>query len=107
MSPISGGGSGIGADVLSAYADYAADVLLPWRYGDGVQMFPGGNVGVARHIVKSMLPDAIPGANTLDDVARGYLSRAALDRPGRSVRTRSAGDAVATEHHVPTERSRR
>jgi len=105
MSPISGGGSGIGADVLSAYADYAADVLLPWRYGDGVQMFPGGNAGVARHIVKSMLPDAIPGENGLEDVARGYVRQAALDRSGRSVRIRSGATVVAIEHDGPPDRS--
>jgi spermidine dehydrogenase len=29
LSPISGGGSGLGADALSAYCEYAADVLLP------------------------------------------------------------------------------
>ena len=28
-------------------------------------MFPGGNAGVARHIVKSLIPDAIPGPATL------------------------------------------
>ena len=32
LSPIAGGGSGLGADALSAYAEYAADVLLPWDY---------------------------------------------------------------------------
>lgn len=49
LSPVSGGGSGLGPDVLSAYADYAADVLIPWQYDKGVQMSPGGNTGVARH----------------------------------------------------------
>ena len=38
---------GVGADVLSAYAEYAADVLLTWDYGKGAQMFPGGNAAVA------------------------------------------------------------
>jgi spermidine dehydrogenase len=54
LSPVSGGGSGIGADALSAYADYAADVLLPWDYAQGSQMFPGGNAGVARHLVRTL-----------------------------------------------------
>jgi len=45
LSPITGGGSGIGPDVLSGYAEYAPDVLLPWRYDEGAQMFPGGNTG--------------------------------------------------------------
>ena len=29
---ITGGGSGLGPDALSGYAEYAPDVLLPWRY---------------------------------------------------------------------------
>src|SRR5262245_153360 len=73
LSPVSGGGSGIGPDVLSAYADCAADVLFPWEYDKGEQMFPGGNTGVARHIVKSMIPDSIPGPNTLQNVSRGRV----------------------------------
>ena len=105
MSPILGGGSGLGADVLSAYSDYAADVLLPWRYADGVQMFPGGNAGVARHIVKSLLPDSIPGSNTLQDVARGHVSRTVLDRAGQRVRIRSEATVVAVEHEGTVERA--
>lgn len=82
LSPVSGGGSGLGADALSGYADYAADVLLPWDREKGVQMFPGGNAGVARHIVKSLIPDAIPGPGTLESVARTAVDFSALDRPG-------------------------
>lgn len=59
LSPVTGGGSGIGADVLSAYTDYAPDLLFPWEQQNGPQMFPGGNTGVARHIVKALLPAAI------------------------------------------------
>jgi spermidine dehydrogenase len=97
LSPVSGGGSGIGADALSAYADYAADVLLPWDYAKGSQMFPGGNTGVARHIVKSLIPDAIPGANTLVDVCRNNLTLAALDRRGQASRIRTRCTVFAVE----------
>src|SRR5689334_7672106 len=38
ISPLAGGGSGLGADVLSGYADYAADVVFPWQYDQGPQM---------------------------------------------------------------------
>ncbi len=41
LSPVSGGGSGP-SHALSAYAEYAADVLLPWQYDKGAQMFPEG-----------------------------------------------------------------
>lgn len=98
LSPVTGGGSGIGADALSAYADYAADVLLPWRYDQGTQMFPGGNASVARHIVRTLLPDALPGPNTLDGVCRARVNGRALDRAGQPTRIRS-GCAVFSVAH--------
>jgi spermidine dehydrogenase len=98
LSPVAGGGSGIGADVLSAYADYAADVLLPWDYGKGVQMFPGGNTGVARHIVKSLLPDALPGPNTRESVSRARVRVRELDRAGRPTRIRTGATVVSVTH---------
>jgi spermidine dehydrogenase len=99
LSPVSGGGSGLGADALSAYADYAADVLLPWDHQKGVQMFPGGNAGVARHIVKSLIPDAIPGPATLESVARTPVDFQALDRPGPS-RIRLRTTVVSVRHEA-------
>jgi len=99
LSPVSGGGSGLGADALSAYAEYAADVLLPWQYDKGAQMFPGGNAGVARHIVKSLIPDAIPGPATMANVARGAVRRDALDRPGRNPSSiRSSCTVISVQH---------
>jgi len=98
LSPVSGGGSGIGPDVLSAYADYAADVLIPWQYDKGVQMFPGGNTGVARHIVKSLVADAIPGPNTRENVSRGRLRLGALDRAGQRARIRTGCTVVSVAH---------
>ena len=101
LSPVTGGGSGLGADALSAYADYAADVLLPWEYEKGSQMFPGGNTGVARHILKGMVPEAIPGPVTMEAICRGRLNRRALDRRGAPVRVRPDCTAIAVEHEGP------
>lgn len=98
LSPLAGGGSGIGADALSAYADHAADVLIPWDDDQGVQMFPGGNSGVARHIVKTLVPDAIAGPNTREGVSRGRVQAAALDRAGAPVRIRSGCTVVKVAH---------
>jgi spermidine dehydrogenase len=98
LSPVAGGGSGIGADVLSAYADLAADVLIPWDYGKGVQMFPGGNTGVARHIVKTLLPDAIPGPDTRANVSRARADLRALDREGRPSRIRAGCTVISVAH---------
>lgn len=101
-----GSGSGMGPDALSAYADYAADVLYPWDYAKGSQMFPGGNTGVARHIIKSMLPDVIPGPATMENVCRSSVNLSALDRHGQNVRVRLGSTAVWVEHQGNPARAR-
>ncbi len=98
LSPLSGGGSGLGPDVLSAYCDYAPDVLLPWQYEKGAQMFPGGNAGIARQILKQLIPDSISGAGTMSAVCRGAVSFSALDRPGQSSRIRTGATVVSVAH---------
>ena len=105
LSPVAGGGSGIGADALSAYADYAADVLLPWDQAQGSQMFPGGNAGVARHIVKTLIPEALPGPNTAEQVARTRVRRNALDRAGRQTRVRTGCTVISVRHMGPIDRA--
>ena len=98
LSPIAGGGSGIGADALSAYAEYAADVLLPWQYDAGAQMFPGGNAGVARHLVKQLNPAAISGTDTMHDICRGQIHFDSLDHAPQSTRIRLGATVVSVVH---------
>lgn len=105
LSPVAGGGSGIGADVLSAYSDYAADVLFPWDYDRGAQMFPGGNTGIARHIMKALLPDAIPGSGTMANICRGPIEFSALDRPLGRVRMRMRATVIGVEHDGSPDRA--
>lgn len=105
LSPISGGGSGLGADALSAYAEYAADVLLPWKYEEGAQMFPGGNTGVARQVLKKLLPGAIEGGDDMTAVCRGKIRFDALDHPARQTRIRLAATVVSVKHSGGPERS--
>jgi spermidine dehydrogenase len=107
LSPVSGGGSGIGADALSAYADYAADTLLPWDYAKGPQMFPGGNAGVARHIVKVLIPDAFPGANTRENVAHASVRTQTLDRAGQPTRIRTGCTVISVQHDGPPDSASR
>ncbi len=98
LSPISGGGSGLGADALSGYAEYAADVLLPWKYEEGAQMFPGGNTGVARHILKQLLPNAISGGSDMQSICRGKIQFANLDRRTQNTRVRLGATVLAAKH---------
>ena len=98
LSPEAGGGSGLGADALSAYAEYAADVLFPWDKEKGAQMFPGGNAGVARHILKTLRPDAIAGPSSMPGTSRGAVNFDALDTPGRSSRVRLRSTIASIQH---------
>jgi spermidine dehydrogenase len=99
LSPVSGGGSGLGPDALSAYADYAASFLPSAdEDGEGVQMFAGGNAEIARLIAKALIPDAITGASTADGVCRGRVDFTALDRPGAPARIRLRATVVSVRH---------
>ena len=105
LSPVSGGGSGIGADVLSAYTDYAPDLLFPWEKQHGPQMFPGGNTGVARHIVKALLSAALPGPATMAGICQARVNFAALDQPHQPTRIRLRSTVVSVGHDGEAARS--
>jgi spermidine dehydrogenase len=98
LSPVEGGGSGLGPDALSAYADYAADLLHPLESDDTDQMFPGGNTEIARLMVKTLIPDAISGPHTLEGVCRGEVNFDALDRASSPLRVRLNSTAVWVQH---------
>jgi spermidine dehydrogenase len=100
LSPVEGGGSGLGPDALSAYSDYAFEMLrpIPDETGNLDQMFPGGNTTIARLLVKSLMPAAINGADTVEDVSRNTVNFAALDSAGTPARIRLAATAVAMQH---------
>jgi spermidine dehydrogenase len=108
MSPVTGGGYGLGPDVLSGYCAYAPETQHP-KDGDeeaGGQMFPGGNAGFARHIVKTLIPASIDGPRTLEGVCRGRVNLRALDRPGQRTRIRQGSTVVWVEHDGEPEKSR-
>jgi spermidine dehydrogenase len=105
LSPISGGGSGLGADALSAYCEYAADVLLPWDYKQGAQMFPGGNTGVARHVFKQLIPSAISGGASMPEICGGAVQFNALDQVGSATRIRLNATVISVQHAGDPKRS--
>jgi spermidine dehydrogenase len=100
LSPVEGGGSGLGADAISAFADYAADLLHPMDDSEetGAQMFPGGNTGFARLITKTLVPGAIEGSNSLEAMCRNQVKFGALDRSGAPTRIRLQSTAVWVKH---------
>lgn len=100
LSPVEGGGAGLGADALSAYSDYAFEMLHPVvdETGNTDQMFPGGNTTIARLMVKSLIPSAIEGEDSVEGVTRHTVNFAALDSAGAPARIRLGSTAVAVRH---------
>lgn len=99
-------GLGLGCDAISAYGAY--NFLCPYTIGQFLEQgvgdpsdrsyllsFPGGNAGIARHIVKTLIPDAIRGErSSMRDVLFGPVAWDALDRPGQPVRMRLGATVV-------------
>ena len=100
LSPIEGGGYGLGPDALSAYCAYAIETEFP-EDGDetlGDQMFPDGNTGFARLMVKTLVPDAFAGPRTVDATWHNRVDFAALDHPNQPTRIRDGATVVSVEH---------
>jgi spermidine dehydrogenase len=68
--------------------------------------FPGGNTGIGRHIVKTLIAEAIPGPRTYEAVCRNRVNFSALDRPANPVRIRLRSTAVRVEHEGEPEKSK-
>jgi spermidine dehydrogenase len=92
-----GSAFGLGPDALSAYTAYAFDALGSFAE-DGTEMFPDGNSGIARLIVKTMIPDSIPGERSLENICRNNLNFSTLDRPGSKTRIRLDSTVVWVKH---------
>jgi spermidine dehydrogenase len=106
LSPDLGGGSGLGADALSAYSEYAADLLHPYeKEGEAVQMFPGGNTTIARLLAKALIPSAIGGESTVEGVTRNSVNFAALDNPASRTRLRLNATALSVSHEGQPQRA--
>jgi spermidine dehydrogenase len=100
LSPVEGGGSGLGPDALSAYCDYAADLLHPLDDGSGeaVQMFPGGNTTIARLMAKTLIPNCIDGPATVEGVSRNAVKLEALDTGDAAARMRLSATVISIHH---------
>jgi spermidine dehydrogenase len=100
LSPVEGGGSGLGPDALSAYSDYAFEMLhpLPKEDGGSDQMFPGGNATIARLMLKSLIPTAINGPPSVEGVCQNRVNFAALDAAGGATRIRLSSTVVHVQH---------
>ena len=94
-------GFGLGGDVLSAFLEYEWSRNGPTiddSMETGLQMFPGGNSGMNRLMVKTLIPDSIAGERGMETTWKNPINFAALDRPGQQVRIRLRSTAVRVEH---------
>jgi spermidine dehydrogenase len=100
LSPVEGGGSGLGPDALSAYSDYAFEMLhpLPEENGGSDQMFPGGNTTIARLMLKSLIPSAINGPDSVEGVSGNKVNFSALDLSGTTARIRLSSTVIHVQH---------
>ena len=62
--------------------------------------FPDGNASIARLLVRSLVPGAVPG-HTMDDVVTARANYALLDDAGSRVRIRLNSTAVKVQHTGP------
>lgn len=59
--------------------------------------FPDGNAGVARLLVRWLVPDSLPGS-TMEDSVAPHVKYETLDRPGNDVRIRLSSTCVRVRH---------
>jgi spermidine dehydrogenase len=97
---------------LAAAIGAGPDAITGFRYrvyGSGDDLtrhsFPGGNTGFTRHIVKTLIPDAISGPRTLEAVCKNRVNFATLDRPANQVRIRLRSTVVRVEHDGEPEKA--
>lgn len=77
------------------------------RYGyEPTTRYPDGNHTIARHLLKAILPEAVPGENTMEGVFNSVVDYAAFDRELNNVRLRLRSMAVRIVHEGPEEAKR-
>ena len=101
---------GVGWDALSALEAFRDGMPATQHLGIGeleesgpvhdeayIFHFPDGNAGVARSLVRRLLPEAVPG-HTMEDLVRSRVDYSLLDRAGSSTRIRLNSTAVDLRH---------
>ena len=94
-------GFGLGGDALSGFLEYEWSRTVPTlddSMATGIQMFPGGNSGLNRLMVKTLIPESIEGKRGMETTWKDRIDFSALDRPGQQIRIRLRSTAVRVEH---------
>jgi len=114
--PILASTIGLGSDAISAFGAY--QVSMPGFQGfphgftrrarlerSEWHSFPGGNDGIMRYLVKNLIPDAINGRKTFEDILNQPVNFNALDHPENHIRIRLNSLAVQLRHNSDPDRS--
>lgn len=101
---------GVGYDALSALEGYRLGMPGTMHLGIGelegeppgrdepyIFHFPDGNAGIARCLVRKLIPEAAPG-HTMEDIVLARVDYEALDLPGKRSRIRLDSTAVDVRH---------
>ena len=101
---------GFGMDALSALEGHRMEMPGTWNLGvpenkeelrardePYIFHFPDGNAGVARSLVRQLVPGSVPGS-TMEDLVTSRVDYARLDRPSDNTRIRLNATAVDVRH---------
>jgi len=87
-----------GIDVSRSYPVGRSSGRRRSESGMGVYMFPGGNEGFARFILRALIPEAVPYGPGMRDVIIHPIIKGNLDLPENGVRLRLGSTAIEVCH---------
>ena len=112
---------GLGCDAVSALAGYEVgpgfagmggegfievDGILRYAY-DPKSRFPDGNHTIARCLLKAILPEAVPGGSSMEEVFNCMVDYSAFDKQENNVRVRLRSMAVRVQHEGPVSQAQK
>jgi len=95
VEPVIGLICGASPDAVCARAGH--NLVIPTRSPGGIS-FPGGNTTFGRHLVRALIPEAIPAELSFAGVLNTAVDFGALDRPDSPTRIRLGATVVRVEH---------
>jgi spermidine dehydrogenase len=95
VEPVVGLICGASPDAVCARAGH--NLVIPTSSPGGIS-FPGGNTTFARHLVRALIPGAIPGDLSFAGALNTPVDLQALDRPDSPTRIRLGATVIRVEH---------
>lgn len=95
VEPVVGLICGASPDAVCARAGHT--LVRPMNSPGGIS-FPGGNTTFARHVVKALIPESMPGEPSFENVLTTSVNFKALDVKGSPTRIRLGATVIRVEH---------